>query len=97
MEIKWKNTEKVALATPGYYRLAWTEWQEGGYKVHIEKKLWNNPPDYCFGKLTRKRGLSYDVCLSKDNGWGWVRNLPDIKAVMEVIRKRQVESVNGGI
>ena len=94
-KIEWRNTDKVKLAAPGFYRLAWTEWREDGYKINIEKKLWQNPPEYCFGKLIRRRGISYDVCLAKNGGWGWTHNIPDIKTVMAIIKNRQAESING--
>ena len=95
MEIKWQNTQRVKLYANGYYRLAYARWTEDGYKVEVQKKLWKNPSDFIFGKMIRRRGISYDVCIWKDRGWGWTHNLPSVKAVMDVVKNKQAESVSG--
>ena len=94
--IKWNWQGKKQMADKNLYRLAWAEWKEKEYKIVVEKMLWKGKAEYIYGKLVTRPGISFDICLSAGNSWGWTYNIATEEEAQEVIRRKQAAHINSG-
>jgi len=73
-----------------------TQVKEKEYKIVVEKMLWKGKAEYIYGKLVTRPGISFNICLSAGNSWGWTYNIATEEEAQEVIRRKQVAHINSG-